>query len=179
MKNKLFLYLSKYSNLDYNIYSYSINILFIYSMVFLIILFLSIRFDILIEQLLFWLLFIPLKRYTGGFHFKSKIMCIISSVFFSTLISYTAKFPVCNIYFRTIISLLAISLTYKIKTLNHRNKRLNSREIEFYTHKAIVLECVYMLLLIMPLCNFYINIMTAILLFTLLNLIVAKVFKQG
>ena len=93
--------------------------------------------------LIFLLLYIPLRRYIGGFHFSSNIICI----FFSTLISIIPPLLSKQFFvsFRLVIltSLILLIETFLIAPVDHKNKRLTNNQINLYKKKSIIIEFLY------------------------------------
>lgn len=103
-----------------------------------------------IEVLVFLFFFIPLRRYIGGYHFNSKVLCLIFSVFFSLIIPYLAiTFGQIHFYFRIIILIIMIIITFKIKAVDHPNKRISVVEKLVYTKKSLIIEISYSILILM------------------------------
>ena len=95
------------------------------------------------QTIIFLLLYIPLRRYIGGFHFSSNIICI----FFSTLISIIPPLLSKQLFvsFRLVIltSLILLIETFLIAPVDHKNKRLTNNQINLYKKKSIIIEFLY------------------------------------
>ena len=95
------------------------------------------------QTIIFLLLYIPLRRYIGGFHFSSNIICI----FFSTLISIIPPLLSKQFFvsFRLVIltSLILLIETFLIAPVDHKNKRLTNNQINLYKKKSIIIEFLY------------------------------------
>ena len=181
MKNRLYSFLNNYSSIDYDIFDYGFNIFKSYLYVFFTILIISATLNIVFGEILFWIFYIPLRKYQGGFHFSSKGVCFFTSVLFSLIISYTIRLPIISLLFRLIIITITIITTFLAKTLNHPNKKLSNKEIKMYTARTLAFDFFYAFLLIVPINHnyFYINVLTMTILFSTVNVIFAKIFKQG
>ncbi len=177
MKNKFYKYLNKYYYIDYDIFEYGIYILLTYLLVFVVIFTISLYLNIVLEEFIFWLVFIPLRKYSGGFHFTNKFLCLVTSTLIAISIGYTAKLPIISPNISIIIIIFTFLTTIILKTSNHPNKNLSDKEIRFFTNKSLKIQIIYILLLILPnpLSIYYYNILLCSLLYTAINLIIAKI----
>ena len=85
------------------------------------------------QTIIFLLLYIPLRRYIGGFHFSSNIICI----FFSTLISIIPPL-LSKQFFVSFRLVILTSLILLIETFLIANNQIN-----LYKKKSIIIEFLY------------------------------------
>ena len=126
--------------LDEDVFYYGWSILKQYFIFFLITIPISIYCGIIFETLSFLAIYIPLRRYIGGFHFNRKYVCTIVSSVVTIFASFISSKLQCN--------LLLISTTYLIAPVDHVNKRLSSQEKYIYKKKSIKIEIFYVFLVI-------------------------------
>lgn len=114
---------------------------------FLITIPISIYCGIIFETLSFLAIYIPLRRYIGGFHFNRKYVCTIVSSVVTIFASFISSKLQCNYILITLTNLLLISTTYLIAPVDHVNKRLSSQE-NISIKKSIKIEIFYVFLVI-------------------------------
>lgn len=150
IKNDLFTYLIKHgAEIDSDVFSYGYTTFITYFAYIILVLPIMAILGKFIEVLIFLIFYIPLRRYIGGYHFDSTILCLIFSVIFSIFIPYFASW-IGHIQFsiRFFSVILIIILTFLIKAVDHPNKRLNVKEKLIYTNKALIIEILYSLLIL-------------------------------
>ena len=140
--------------LDEDVFYYGWSILKQYFIFFLITIPISIYCGIIFETLSFLAIYIPLRRYIGGFHFNRKYVCTIVSSIVTIFASFVSGKLQCNYMLITLTNLLLITATYLIDPVDHVNKRLSSREKDIYKKKSIKIEIFYFFLVIF-LFSFY------------------------
>lgn len=118
--------------LDEDVFYYGWSILKQYFIFFLITIPISIYCGIIFETLSFLAIYIPLRRYIGGFHFNRKYVCTIVSSIVTIFASFVSGKLQCNYMLITLTNLLLITATYLIAPVDHVNKRLSSREKDIY-----------------------------------------------
>ena len=125
------------------------------------------------QTIIFLLLYIPLRRYIGGVHFSSNIICI----FFSTLISIIPPLLSKQFFvsFRLVIltSLILLIETFLIAPVDHKNKRLTNNQINLYKKKSIIIEFLYIGFIIISYkysIHILINIIFSVIVISLISL---------
>lgn len=182
--NKVYdLLISNNINIDRDIFDYGFLVFKTYIKYFLVVIPLSIFFNLFFQLICFIIVFIPLRRYIGGYHLDSMKACFIASVlitffiiFFSTRIEYIPLF------IKLIVIFITIFITYHVGAMDHPNKRISIEEKRNYTLKAIKIEFLYLLLMIfLHLNNIYIfsNILFLTIIFCVLNALVTYLIKKS
>lgn len=147
MKNKLY-ELLKNNNIaiDEDVFYYGLSLLKKYFIFLIVTLFLSLYLNIFLEVLFFIILYIPLRRYVGGFHFNNSKICIFFSIVISIVACYISK--QINFSINTIvISYICLTiLIIKYVPVDHKNKRLSSREKYYYKKKALIVNLLYFII---------------------------------
>lgn len=178
-KENLHKYLLEHgANIEYDVFLYGygafVNYLFYVIITFSIALFT----DNVLEVLSFWFFFIPLRRYIGGYHFSSKVLCLVFSVFFSIFLPYIAvSIGQINFSIRIVTLLLMIIITISIKAVDHPNKRISVKEKLVYTRKSLMIEIGYSLLIIVVYNEYTFKIMNIIYItmaFCVLGILIAR-----
>ena len=125
------------------------------------------------QTIIFLLLYIPLRKYIGGFHFSNNIICI----FFSTLISIIPPLLSKHLFvsFRLVIltSLILLIETFLIAPVDHKNKRLTNNQINLYKKKSIIIEFLYIGFIIISYkysIHILINIIFSVIVISLISL---------
>lgn len=112
-------------NADYKeIYRYGLESLFSAALELISIFFLAFLFGNFFETLLFFLTFIPLRLYAGGYHARTHFKCYLLSImmymFFSTIIYFTpSNLITC---FSLIFSLLSLIIVFLFSPVVHSNR---------------------------------------------------------
>lgn len=148
MKDKIYqLFIKNHISIDHDVFTYGLNV-FKHYFVFLIFLIpLGIYFKILIKIILFLILYIPLRRFIGGFHFNNDYLCTFFSVICSFLIPYFSdQLIISNNFFIILSYTIMLLVTIKIGTVDHYNKKLSSKEKMIFKRKAILIEIIYCVL---------------------------------
>lgn len=183
MKNKLYDYILKNNiDLDYDVYEYALLILKRYLTVLLFTLPVSFLMNILVETLIYLVIFSILRKYLGGFHLKNNWACLIFSVISSVLLPYLAvSLRRINPIISYFILLLDLFLTKRLAPIDHVNKQISKNEYQIYKKKALSVEKVYILIFFITDCfhlntisNLYVLTMT----FNVLSMILAY-FKNN
>lgn len=90
------------------------------------------------ETLLFFLAFIPLRLYAGGYHADTKLRCyivlLINYAAFSLLLHIPARL---FIYFNTAVPLISLAAVFFFSPIEHKNKHLEEKEKAFYRKIAL------------------------------------------
>lgn len=150
MINKIYEEIQKKGiNLDEDVFNYGMLVLNQYLIYFAIVIPISICYGMLFELAIFILVFIPLRKNLGGFHFENKKLCTLFSVLITFLILLLSQKVIFNnIVIIFFCYLFFLVITIKIKTVDHKNKKLDEKEKEKFSVKAIYIECMYFILII-------------------------------
>lgn len=180
-KNKIYDLLKENGiDLEYDIYSYGCMTLKYYASFLLILIPLALVLHIGLEVAFFLICFIPLRRYIGGFHFRSSILCITFSILFSITIPYLSIVSYIPFSIRLISIALLLAITFYIKAVDHPNKRISEKEKQIYTLKAMVIEIIYSIFVLF-LYNIsyihYMNILFYTLAFCVIGIFLTKILK--
>ena len=110
LSNRIALWLRRHkaiSEAEIPLYNYAAFLILYTLMPILPILCISILFHIpVLYSILFFLTFLPLRKYTGGFHFHSQIPCLITSTLIEGFFLYLSTLPVSG---QTLLPLQAVS----------------------------------------------------------------------
>ena len=120
---------------DIEIYSYGLNSFFtllINIITAVTIAYIVQKYDILI---CFFITFIPLRSFSGGFHFSSRFVCYIISNFLVLTVLLIQDYLYLNLKIILLISIFASCYLFIVKTSSTKVRLLDTDEIEHYTHK--------------------------------------------
>ncbi len=167
--------------IEYDVFSYGIKVLKTY-LLFSVLLFpWTIYLNIVIETVWFLVLFIPLRRYSGGIHFNESRYCLIFSVLFMIIIPLAISITsFSSISILLILGILSFYFTVKIGIIDHKNKRISISDKSTYSKKIFVLEFIYLifsLLFILIDCYIVIIILYAIII-NFLNVSIARLTNR-
>lgn len=109
-------------------YRYGIEITISSILNVLIILFLSLIFNEMIMGIIFLLIFIPIRQFTGGYHADTYFKCnTIFAVCYTALILFT-KFIYIPIYVDVVLWLCEILIVFKFCPIENENKPFRSKK---------------------------------------------------
>lgn len=179
VQNILYKSLIKYgAHIELDVFSYGYTTFINYLLYVMITLPITLILGVTTKTLVFLLFFIPLRRYIGGYHFDSKILCLVFSVFFSIIIPYQAIWiGQIHIYFRFTTLLIMIIVTLMVKVVDHPNKRVSVKEKLIYTRKSLEIEILYSILILIIYNNFtylYLNIAYFSMAFCIIGILIAR-----
>ncbi len=101
----------------------------------------GIIFHCLIEVLIFLVLFIPLRIFTGGYHAPTLLRCSLSFVFILALLTFTINYlPAVAIGPMIVIgSIILICLVYRYSPVQHSNAPIRQKDISKYRKISLVI----------------------------------------
>lgn len=140
--NNLYSLLKKENiEIEKDLYDYGIATIKSYLLFLILSFFCAFLIDTLTELVLFYLVFIPLRRNLGGFHFNSKTVCFVFSILIALICSLFIKYLNLNSILLIILNYFFVFLvTYYLGCVDHPNKPLNTHEKEYFKHKAFYIE---------------------------------------
>ncbi len=183
MKKRLYEYLI-YNNvkIDQDVFDYGFSYFKSYMIYLIITIPFIILFKLYINIALFLILYIPLRKYLGGYHFNNNLVCVFFSSFISILVSYYSSIYNIPYVYYLASSIIVLFLTIFIAPIEHANKKLNSYEKRIYKFKAIKIEIIFILLSIIIYTFFkknFISILFYINIINICNLIIGKSFNRN
>ena len=92
-----------------------------------------------IEAIVFWLIYKALKKYTGGFHFDSSIICYLSTVLLSIILLFLVKYCRFNSFIYSVIMLMDIGVLIILSPVPAVQKPLDEEEIKVFGIVARIL----------------------------------------
>lgn len=169
---------------DIDIFNYGLEIFIFSSLQVLSILGISIFADNFIETLLFFISFIPLRIFAGGYHADTKLRCygvsLIVYIIFSIAIKYIPQYVHMQLYiFEMIFSLIIVLICSPVI---HINKSISNTEMYQYRKISIFICLIQIILTVVLIIIFKSNkFITAIIFGQLaetLSIIAAKIKEQ-
>lgn len=130
------------------------------------------------QTIIFLVLYIPLRRYIGGFHFSSNIICIFFSILVSIIPPLLSKHLFINFKLVILTSLILLIETFLIAPVDHKNKRLTNNQINLYKKKSIIIEFLYIGLTIVSYkysTHILINIIFSVIIISLISLSISYI----
>lgn len=168
-RDKLFLLFKKNNiNIEKDVFEYGLITLETYCKYLLFIIPISIFCGLFKEVMIFIILFIPVRRYLGGFHMKTMKACFYGSVVLAIVLPYFASIISFNspIIF-LVVDIICLYLSIKIGTIDHPNKKIDNDDKKKYTNKAFVIESTYIMLSLIAYLFSYIYVINVIMLILL------------
>lgn len=151
---KLYGLLNKYNiQIDKDIFDYGFIILKNYCIVLSISLIFSLWLQTFLEMLIFFLSFLLLRRYCGGYHFNNSLYCNIVSTAILIFLPYCTKYYfTLNWAILLIVNCFSVILFFIIGPIDHPNKRISKNEEKRFQQKGFI--TIAILLIIEIACRF-------------------------
>ena len=92
--------------------------------------------NMLAEDIIFMITYIPLRSYAGGFHAKTKFRCFIYSNLLVVLVLGLIKFLAGYTYFMLVAGIIGAGCIIFLAPVEDQNKPLDEKEVEVYGKKA-------------------------------------------
>lgn len=125
---------------NYEIYLYGSQIFLELSINIFCSIVIAIILNMKIECILFFLFFIPLRSYNGGFHMDHYLSCLFLSCVALTLILMFVKYCTVAPVLSYLLYAISVLIIKEIGPINHPNRSVNSKEdIEFKKRTNITL----------------------------------------
>lgn len=145
-KIALFLCDNNKENENYELYNYGIFVLLSTVFHVLTIAVIGIFFGMFLESVVFYLSFIAVRKFAGGYHAKNSTNCYISSIVFSCallfLIMQSGNFPS---FVTPLILALSAVIIFIFAPVEHENKPLSKKEKSVY---KLMASCTTMILIV-------------------------------
>lgn len=135
------------SKQDEDLYIYALKILLRSIANLITVIAIGLLFNMLKESIFLFTSFFVLRKFTGGLHAESYIICFCSSTILfvlGLLIVKHAGYIPCMIL--ALISWISTILIILISPIEHPNKKLNSKETVVYKKISIIIACSFDLL---------------------------------
>lgn len=132
------------------IYRYGFDALFTVLLQMISIFILAIVVGNFFETLLFYLAFIPLRIYAGGYHANTRLKCYLLSLANYFLFSVALVFVPGNIYFALIVCgcVLSSVIVLKYAPIVHRNRKVNDDSKKRYRTVSVVIGSIEIIMLL-------------------------------
>lgn len=135
---------------NYELYEYAIYILLSSAFHIATVIVLGLVFNLLTESLVFYLSFIAIRKFAGGYHAKTPTRCyvfsVISSIIMLCLIKYANSVGNIFTYLLIIFELLCVVLIILMSPLDTENNPLNSYEKKWYKTFAVLISvCIFII----------------------------------
>lgn len=131
-------------NIDEDLFYYGWSVSVNYLLYVIMTLAVSLYFHCFYNTIVFLVLYIPIRRYIGGFHFSNNTLCIFVSTIVSVIPAILSKYYVINTLVSILFNIILIAETVLIAPIDHPNKRLNDIQFKLYKKKALVTEISYL-----------------------------------
>lgn len=142
----------------------------------------SLYLNTFVESCLFYILYSELRKYSGGIHMKRTTLCIALSLLVSiTIPILTKKIIITSVVDVLIYSMINIFFISAHKSVQHKNKPLSEKEVDYYTRKAMNVELVYAIVSVcLNILNLYVISSLIIYTFTFcsIELVVLSIIKK-
>lgn len=135
---------------NFDLYEYAVYIILASAFHIITIIALGLCFNLLVESLVFYLSFIVIRKFAGGYHAKTPTRCyvfsVISSIIMLCLIKYANSVGNIFTYLLIIFELLCVVLIILMSPLDTENNPLNSYEKKWYKTLAVLISvCIFII----------------------------------
>lgn len=134
--------------------------------------------DMKLECIVFFLFFVPLRSYSGGFHMESYIPCLLLSCMSLTGILCIVKFFSVTPLFPCILYVISLVVIKVIGSVDHPNRNVDDEDNLFFNRRAnIVMLISFIIFIALLLSNNTRYLLLEALVFTLMSisLIIGKI----
>ena len=137
-----------------DVYEYGFDI-FISSIINLfIIIVIFLKFNILVETIVYMLFFAALRFSTGGFHIKNHFLCLITYLLFGSL-SYLLYSYIINSnilllqnFVCAVCCLISLILVYCFAPVDNENRRHSKNEYKIFRNRSLITICIEVLIIL-------------------------------
>lgn len=103
----------------------------------------SILEDCILNNLIFLLFYIPLKRYSGGIHFNNKYLCTLFSIISISIIPYIISKSYISFAVYLIFFIYCVLIIFTKGIFTNKNKRLLENELIMYKRYTLIILVIY------------------------------------
>ena len=130
-------------------------------------------FDKILQAILFTALYMPLRRFAGGYHAKTAMRCYINSTLLITLVLLLSQFLEPHFWILIILSVLSSVTVALLSPVEDSHKPLDDTERSVYRKKAIITLCLELSIVLLSVLN---NV-NSLLVIATLNLLVVSLLQ--
>lgn len=135
---------------DIEVCSYGFQVFFTSFLEIASVLLISVFLKNFIPTVLFFLAFIPLRIYSGGYHADTKLRCyivlLVTYAIFTALMLYTPKWVFVPL--ETLVSAAILFLSFFFAPIENKNKKLAEKEKLFYKKVSLVVAGIESLIIL-------------------------------
>lgn len=114
-----------------------------------------------LETVIFFIAFLPLRMYVGGYHADTRIRCFGILVFVYILFSILILFDI-NTYLMLLVSLISVICIYIWAPLQHKNKSIQQNKQRRYKRISVIISVIEALVILLAnIFNIHNNIVTS------------------
>lgn len=159
ISRKVACYLCDNKNDEYELYKYATYIVLSAILNIITVVILGVIFDLIIESIVFYLSFIAIRKFAGGYHAKTPVNCYIFSVISISVILALMRLMIrinCLnlLIILTIIEVSLFAIILTLSPLDTENNKLSCREKSLYKKTLIIIT---LLLIILSLLFLFLN----------------------
>ena len=141
---------------NYELYEYAIYIILSSAFHMATVIVLGLVFNLLTESLVFYLSFIVIRKFAGGYHAKTPVRCYLfsfaSNIIILCLVKWLSSINTLFIFIFIIFELLCVVLILLISPLDTENNPLNGQEKKMYRMLTSIITI--LIFIISSLCFF-------------------------
>ncbi len=115
-----------------DVYIYGLELLLTILVTDITVLLIGISMRMILEAVAFWLLYKLLKKYVGGFHFDSPILCYLSTCVMTFIGLLIIRYCPYNAHFGAIITAFLAVAIFLLSPVSAENKPLDEKEVKVF-----------------------------------------------
>lgn len=163
---------------SYDIYQYGVQCFLEITLNILCSIIIALSLGMLIECILFFVFFIPLRSYSGGIHMKTYFSCLFFSciILISTLLA--VKYVTVSISISFIVYILCAIAIKLVGPVNHPNRRVDNQENILFirkTNMTLFANAIVAIIFILTDCSSYLFLEAIVYLFVFLTSLIGKI----
>lgn len=141
---------------NFDLYEYAVYIILSSALHIITVITLGLCFNLLVESLVFYLSFIAIRKFAGGYHAKTPVRCYLfsfaSNIIILCLVKWLSSINTLFIFIFIIFELLCVVLILLISPLDTENNPLTGQEKKMYRMLTSIITI--LIFIISSLCFF-------------------------
>lgn len=136
---------------DKELYAYGLEVAFGISINILTTIFIGIFFGMVLESMVFLLIYIPIRSYSGGYHANSNLKCYFLSCLLILFVLVVISYMPDESYVNIIIGIICIATPsiLILAPIEDYNKPIDDKERQVFKHKIRLISSFYIVISIM------------------------------
>lgn len=129
------------SSEDFEEYTYGLDLILSVIVSDIAMLAIGIIFQMVWEVIVFTFIYKCIRRYTGGFHCETALLCIISSCIMCVCVLLAIKYFPFNFIIYTAATIFLLAILFVLSPIEAINKPLDDMELKIFGRRARIVIC--------------------------------------